>query len=1558
MKVMRILVYLISLVICQNASAYDYEYNGFYFNLNAVERTATVTYKTTSYNSYSGIIDIPDYFPGPKDIEYTVVAIGNNAFKGCTSVKKLVIPNTVTEIGDNAFEGCTGITTVTLPQMVTSIGRYAFSNCTFLSSVRLPDFMTTISANMFENCKGLTSVVIPRNVTTIEASAFSGCTGLVSVSLPSGISSIGNNAFYNCSNLSEIVLPNDLSSIGSAAFYGCSKLSTLSITSGVQSIGQSAFSNTGIKSLVYEEGCTTALRTYATSITEVKLASTIKNIPESAFYDCTLLTSVDIPKNVSVIGNSAFYGCTSLSKLYLPSSVKTIGSNAFALTGIKLLEYAEGCNIALRTYATEIISVIIPSSIISFENDAFAGCRKLENIHIYNLELWNYIMRNQKSNPFECPHRIYNNGNVLISLNADFGCEIAKYAFSNCIGLKYVNLTPSISNVGDYAFSGCPDLETVVIGSGVENIGVNAFQGCTSLQSVRLGSGVKKINDNAFYGCKMINSLLFGGNEERIGKSVFTGCSSLPTISLPATITAIGSAAFQGCVALQSVKLPNGITTIEDYTFDGCVEMQSAEMSSALTSIGKYAFRNCDRLHTIELPDIISTIDDYSFNDCDSLTYIYIGSGIRSIGSYSFANSKRIVGFYCRATERPSCQSTAFSNSDPEYIDLYVPDESVNSYSSESPWNIFGSKRGLSSAPKFVTDISLSSPVVILEEGETKKLSATVNPADATNTRVYWSSSNSAVAYVNSSGTILANEQGTATITVKAADNNGAVARSLVFVSNNFKPLTDIKLSHNEVALQEGKKLLLSAEVKPIDATYSGVTWNSSNPDVALVGSDGVVKALKTGTAEITCSAADGNGAVAICSIEVIPSVDPVIGDANEDGRVSVSDISHVANVILSYTQKNPNFSIYDINDDGEITISDITGIASIILNGGLESKVKLLELPTKKMTIGINETKLLNKTVIPYKSHVAYQSSNPAVATVDDLGNITGVSGGTAIIKVSAMDGSGLSSCCEVTVDSSYGLIDEHSFIDLGLPSGTRWATTNLGASISDEYGQYYAWGETNTKENYSWNTYKHSDGTANSLTKYCNAASKGTRDNLMQLQSADDAVVGEWGDEWCTPTRKQFEELYNSVYTTWIWEEHNGIYGYKVTSKMNGNSIFLPAAGYRNQEDLYSSDFGGYYSTKDLYEEDASCDWIVHFGRYKMCEINKTYRAYGQSVRPVRSAYIKMSETEMKMTVFDEHQLFAHVEGKDSLSKISWRSEDESIATVTVEGIVKGISHGQTRIYAESENGICAYCSIEIGIIVNTIILDDNNQPPLVAGMFSGKANIIKRGFIVNEDIDYAPVSNATSFLTEFSFDSEPINGQKAILCEAGKEQFSCRVLFLKGHTYYYITAFVIGDDGSVFYGNTTRIYTSFRRRIEKNDYANVYNNNLLFDLMTDEIISESNYICSTNERPHEYWISSGGRYYKFKTVWNYNLWYHRIKLNQYVTKPEMTYDGTKLHISASSGCEIYYQIDGDGMRPENFTKKYTDPIVINQTCMVHCYAKNSQGATSYVSSYYVMK
>ncbi len=223
-------------------------------------------------------------------------------------------------------------------------------------------------------------------------------------------------------------------------------------------------------------------------------------------------------------------------------------------------------------------------------------------------------------------------------------------------------------------------------------------------------------------------------------------------------------------------------------------------------------------------------------------------------------------------------------------------------------------------------------------------------------------------------------------------------------------------------------------------------------------------------------------------------------------------------------------------------------------------------------------------------------------------------------------VNGDGVVTATDVTAlyDSMLGNVPGgsqggHEYVDLGLPSGTLWATMNVGANSPEEYGDYFAWGETTPKDVYNWSTYKWCMGNYNKLTKYCTKSNYGYNgfvDNKTELDPEDDAATANWGPEWRMPSKDQQDEL--CAECTWQWTTRNGVNGYLVTSNHNGASLFLPAAGNRWDGDLPGAGWWGSCWSRTLYSSSPYYAYGLSFHSDYVYWYDGN-RSYGFSVRPV---------------------------------------------------------------------------------------------------------------------------------------------------------------------------------------------------------------------------------------------------------------------------------------------------------------------------------------------------
>lgn len=348
--------------------------------------------------------------------------------------------------------------------------------------------------------------------------------------------------------------------------------------------------------------------------------------------------------------------------------------------------------------------------------------------------------------------------------------------------------------------------------------------------------------------------------------------------------------------------------------------------------------------------------------------------------------------------------------------------------------------------------------------------------------------------------------------------------------------------------------------------------------------------------------------------------------DATDKSIEWTSDNTSIASV-------DPNGKVTAIGN-GTATIAvtslDCGETASCVVN--VVQRVMGIRLNKSKLTLYEGEEEMLIPTINPMNAAdktIKWTSSNASVALVDDIGKVTAVSKGSATIKAEANDGSGVFTICTVVVKEPFGPVD------LGLPSGLKWANANLGADEPKDFGDYYAWGELEPycsrpdtfqpltwkegkTKGYTWASYQWCNGDSHKLTKYCHADKAsywdgvGSPDGKTVLALEDDAAHVKLGGKWRIPTEAEWDELLTNC--TWTWKR-DGVNGAIVTGP-NGNSIFFPAAGYYAFVS-HTDDNHGYYWASSLGSNPEHA-WCVDFNSNSIDKYAFS-RICGQSIRPV---------------------------------------------------------------------------------------------------------------------------------------------------------------------------------------------------------------------------------------------------------------------------------------------------------------------------------------------------
>lgn len=514
----------------------------------------------TSFNEFK-------YFTG-------VTSIGNEAFRGCTGLTSIEIPNSVTSIGSYAFSGCTGFASIDIPNSVTSIGNYAFNYCTSLESFKIHNSLTSVGAEAFYNCTSLASVHISDLASWCNIN-FAGITAnplyyahhlflngkeLTDLIIPGNVTSVGRYTFYNCTGLTSIEIPNSVTSIGTSAFAGCTGLTdVISQIENPFALGQGAFSYIGNCLLTVPDG---TLDTYIAAgwtksiFKDGVIEASVSNEEPIVFADA-LVKQLCISrwdrnkdrelskKEAALVSslNSTFIGypeIRSFDELEYFVGLTSIDQSAFS-----------GC--------TGLTSIKIPDNVTSIKYDAFEGCTSLTTITI--------------------PCRIK---------------EILYNPFSNCTGLKSIkvasgnevydsrdNCNAIIETATNSLIIGC---RNTIIPNSVKSIGDNAFKGCTGLTSIEIPNSVTSISTRAFNQSGLTSIVVANGNTkydsrdncnaviETATNTLIIGC--VETI-IPSNVTSVGSYAFFNCTGLTSIEIPNSITSIEERAFYNCPSLKS-----------------------------------------------------------------------------------------------------------------------------------------------------------------------------------------------------------------------------------------------------------------------------------------------------------------------------------------------------------------------------------------------------------------------------------------------------------------------------------------------------------------------------------------------------------------------------------------------------------------------------------------------------------------------------------------------------------------------------------------------------------------------------------------------------------------------------------------------------------------------------------------------------------------------------------------------------------------------------------------------------------------------
>lgn len=499
--------------------------------------------------------------------------------------------------------------------------------------------------------------------------AFTGCKNLKSITFHEGVEIIGAGALTDCENVEEIILPSSLRIIGYRAFAGCRRLKRIVIPEGIETIEWGAFAE-------------------CHSLEEIVLPESLKNIGTQLFLNCKSLKNITIPSYLKELPDECFKGCENLD-ITLNSSIKKLGNRVFE-DCFKLKEFpseVESFGEDCFKNCKSIESVSLNNSITTLPNGLFDGCSRLENIESKNnVSIGDRCFRNCKRLG-EIPSFIKNLSKsafencARIKTIEIIGSSIPEACFRGCTGLTTITNQKHISSMGPFAFSGCKSLKEFNAYN-LTTIPAEAFSNCVSLKKVKLSPGITAIEPRAFFNCTSLSSINLPSTIERIKKEAFMKCDSISSITIPANLKKIGPGAFSYMDSLTHIEVSpkntefeapdnkilvtkrfqtlvlyaNGLKdksfSLENYNVS--IDVFGRELIKPITAIMEYAFAGAKHLEELTLCSCTDNIESTAFYGCTALKklnligidlYSSVGLKIRSNGQYYVKESAKREAF-------------------------------------------------------------------------------------------------------------------------------------------------------------------------------------------------------------------------------------------------------------------------------------------------------------------------------------------------------------------------------------------------------------------------------------------------------------------------------------------------------------------------------------------------------------------------------------------------------------------------------------------------------------------------------------------------------------------------------------------------------------------------------------------------------------------------------------------------------------------------------------------------------------------------------------------------
>lgn len=534
-----------------------------------------------------------------------VHTIGKGAFKGCTSLEQILLPDTVTVISDDAFKGCRKLTEITLPDRLDTIGSYAF-----------------------HRCHSLTAITIPASVKVLGNCVFLYCDSLETVNMP-GVHSLGLQTFLNDVKLRRILISPELDIQHICdCFTGCSGLLDIAFSDGtsyhmanaVAAMAPGSDAPEAVRAIAadicrmmeIQDGVITR---FLTNLKHVELAEGITAIGKSCFFDKKGIISVRLPASLTEIGSRAFRNCINLERVEFASDRVAIHKDAFKnCSTLHTIRLADGSEYELTGLSGQ-DETGAPSIVREIH------AQVLGNFSISGTTLLRYRGSEER---------------VVVP---DGITVIGERAFAGNEAIDRVILPDSVEMIGEEAFADCLVLQTIQFPEGVRHIGKSAFENCVKLIRAILPDSLISICPSVFNRCRVLNEVRFSARLEEIGELAFYGCEKLKGIVLPETVTVLGDMAFYRCLSLRDIVLPPSLKVIgrNVFTHSG---IRNAQVFCNPVSCGTDVFSQCGKMRRLTFEDGVRYVGDKFAFQCEKLAAVILPDSIESIGKHAFEGSR------------------------------------------------------------------------------------------------------------------------------------------------------------------------------------------------------------------------------------------------------------------------------------------------------------------------------------------------------------------------------------------------------------------------------------------------------------------------------------------------------------------------------------------------------------------------------------------------------------------------------------------------------------------------------------------------------------------------------------------------------------------------------------------------------------------------------------------------------------------------------------------------------------------------------------------------------